>query len=96
MDEPRRRPRTTARKPPVHERPDGGRQKPEEEDDYASVSNWREFLDEDEEGGDVKLLPGEDDGKDGASEGEEEDDWRKYVDSDEDEGGGSLGDKFKN
>lgn len=94
MEEPRRRPRTASRKPPTHERPDGARQRPEEEDDYASVSNWREFLDEDEEAGDVSLLPGEDVDDEETAE-EEEEDWRKYVDSDEDEGGGSLGDKFK-
>ena len=97
MEEPRRRPRSPAKKAPTRERPDGGgRNRPEDEDDYATVTNWREFLDDDEETGDVKLLPGEEPkSKSKSDEPEEEDDWRKYIDSDEEEGGGSLGDRFK-
>lgn len=92
-EEPRRRPRTTGRKQ-EHDREAPNRVRPDDEDDFSGVSNWRDFLDEQEDPKDdlnpvKEVFSGDED------EDVEDEDWRRYVDNDDDAGGTTLGDEMR-
>lgn len=86
-EEPRRRLRpATPAKREEFERVDAGTRTRPEEDDYASVSNWRQLLEDEVTEGegedDLEIVPPVEPAEKAV---DEEDDWRRYVNDEDDD-----------